>query len=130
MENESPAMAVEAQPGLLPGIKLWPRPEGEKSQDKPPARVKTVQRDQLVLRPMEVEQLLGPEHPARAIWELVGQCDLEAFYDQLRRWKAKRDGRRTIHAYSLAYGCIATCKASPRGGKSSAVVATIRRICG
>ena len=83
MENESPAMAVEAQPGLLPEVKLWPRREAEKSQDKPPARVKTVQRDQLVLRPLEVEQLLGPEHPARAIWDLVGQCDLEPFYDQI-----------------------------------------------
>lgn len=83
MENESPARAVEAQPGLLPEVKLWPRREAEKSQDKPPVRVKTVERDQLVLRPLEVEQLLGPEHPARAIWDLVGQCDLEPFYDQI-----------------------------------------------
>lgn len=74
---------MESQPALLPKVPLWSRREREKSEDKPPARVKTVQRDQLVLRPLEVEQLLGPEHPARAIWELVGECDLGRFYDQI-----------------------------------------------
>lgn len=82
MENEAPTM-LETQPVLLPEAKLWPRVAAEKTEDKPPARVKEVQRNQMVLRPLEVEKLLGPEHPARAIWDLVGGCDLERFYDKI-----------------------------------------------
>lgn len=74
---------MESQPALLAQVQLWSRRGNETSEDKPPARVKPVQRDQMVLRPLEVEQLLGPEHPARAIWELVGECDLEGFYDKI-----------------------------------------------
>lgn len=80
MQNEPPIREVETQPALLPEVQLWSREEKEKSEDKPLVRVKMVQRNQMVLRPVEVEQLLGPEHPARAIWELVGQCDLGRFY--------------------------------------------------
>jgi transposase len=83
MQNESPAGEMESQPALLPELQLWSRKEEEKGEDKPPVRVKRVQRDQWVLRPLEVEQLLGPEHPARAIWELVGQCDLGRFYEPI-----------------------------------------------
>jgi transposase len=87
MENEAATMVetpmVETQPVLLPEAKLWPRGAAEKTEDKPPARVKVVQRNQMVLRPLEVEQLLGPEHPARAIWDLVGGCDLDRFYEKI-----------------------------------------------
>jgi len=38
-----------------------------------------VQRDQMLLCPVEVERLLGPEHPARAIWALVGSRNLAGF---------------------------------------------------
>jgi len=82
-ENEPAVVEMESQPPLLPEVQLWSRRENEKSEDKPAVRVKTVQREQLVLRPVEVEQLLGAEHPARAIWELVGQCDLGRFYDPI-----------------------------------------------
>ena len=40
--------------------------------------------NQLVLRPVDVEQLVGPDHPARAIWELVGQRDLRRFYEKIQ----------------------------------------------
>lgn len=84
MENEVPVMETGSQATLLPEVQLWSRREKEQSEEqseeKPAARVKAVQRDQWVLRSVDVEQLLGPEHPARAIWELVGQCDLERFY--------------------------------------------------
>lgn len=83
IQNGTPEEEMESQPALLPEVNLWIRKEHHKSEDKPPVRVKTVQRDQMVLRPLEVEQLLGPEHPARAIWELVGQCDLERFYETI-----------------------------------------------
>jgi transposase len=34
----------------------------------------------MVLRPTYVEQLIEADHPARAIWEIVGQQNLEGFY--------------------------------------------------
>jgi transposase len=43
-------------------------------------RRKKINRQQLLLRPMEVEKLIEKDHPVRAIWELVGQLDLEPFY--------------------------------------------------
>jgi transposase len=43
-------------------------------------RCKAVERNQLLLRPVDVEKLVGEEHAVRAIWELVGKLDLEPFY--------------------------------------------------
>lgn len=51
-------------------------------QSKP--RVQVIDRRQMVLRPMEVEQLIPPDHPARAIWELVGQRNLSRFYAEIK----------------------------------------------
>src|ERR1700747_2256631 len=43
-------------------------------------RCKAVERNQLLLRPVDVEKLVGEEHAVRAIWELVGKLDVEPFY--------------------------------------------------
>jgi len=42
-------------------------------------RLKRADRQQMILRAVDVEKLIEPEHPARAIWELVGRLDLSAF---------------------------------------------------
>jgi transposase len=42
-------------------------------------RLKRVNRQQMVLRAVDVEKLIEPDHPARAIWELVGGLDLGGF---------------------------------------------------
>lgn len=47
-------------------------------------RFKPVDRLQTVFRTLDVEQLIGPEHPARAIWELVGQLDLSGFEEPIQ----------------------------------------------
>lgn len=73
-------IAHQSQPALLPEATLWPRSPLGPAPDKPPVRVKPVVREQMVFRNVDVERLLEPLHPARAIWELVGQCDLEPFY--------------------------------------------------
>lgn len=46
-------------------------------------RRKLINRQQLLLRPVEVEKLVEEDHPVRAIWELVGQLNLEAFYAEI-----------------------------------------------
>jgi len=50
----------------------------------PKPRVQVIDRRQMVLRPMAVEQLIAEDHPARAIWELVGQRDLSRFYAEIK----------------------------------------------
>jgi hypothetical protein len=58
-------------------------------------RVKPVDRSQLTWQMLDVERLIEPEHPARAIWELVGRLKFEGFYAAI---EAVEGGRR---AYAL-----------------------------
>ena len=46
-------------------------------------RRRLINRQQLLLRPVEVEKLVEEDHPVRAIWELVGQLDLKRFYAEI-----------------------------------------------
>lgn len=62
-------------------------PEGGPGQPAPAApeapsepRLQAVNRQQMAWRAVDVEQLIAEDHPARAIWELVGKLDLSAFY--------------------------------------------------
>ena len=61
--------------------KSWttlPKEEGQR-----PIRRKLINRQQLLLRPVEVEKLVEEDHPVRAIWELVGRFNLEPFYAEI-----------------------------------------------
>ena len=60
--------AQEAAPVAPPGPQL-PKP-----------RLKPVDRKQLLMRTVDVEQLVGEDHPVRVIWEFVGRLDLSAYY--------------------------------------------------
>jgi transposase len=56
------------------------------SSDRPIAalvRCKPVERNQVLLRAVDVEKLVGQEHAVRAIWELVGQLDLTGYYSEI-----------------------------------------------
>jgi transposase len=46
-------------------------------------RVKVINRQQMVLRPTNVEGLVDTDHPVRAIWELTGRLDLKSFYAEI-----------------------------------------------
>jgi hypothetical protein len=50
-------------------------------------RRKEINRQQLLLRPVEVEKLVDLGHPVRAIWELVGRLNLEPSMPRLKRLK-------------------------------------------
>lgn len=52
-------------------------------QDRRP-KVKPIDREQGLLRPVIVEELVGPDHKVRAIWDLTGELDLQAFYGKIR----------------------------------------------
>jgi transposase len=74
--------------GLLPGLRMPPVPEaardGDCGEQTAEARLKVVDRTQLLLRTVDVERLIGEDHPARAIWEFVGQLDLSGYTEQVR----------------------------------------------
>ena len=73
---------------LLPGMPSPPGPgdgrDGDKGEVAAEARLKVVDRKQLLFRTVDVEQLIGEDHPARAIWEFVGQLDLSRYTEQVR----------------------------------------------
>jgi transposase len=47
------------------------------------AKVIPIDRDQNRWVPLAVDRLIGPDHPARAIWTLTGKLDLTKFYEPL-----------------------------------------------
>ena len=59
-------------------------------------RVRLVNRDQFVMRNLDVEQLIAQDHAARAIWELVGRLELSSFYEKVKAWKGVPDSRPLI----------------------------------
>src|ERR1700752_890317 len=72
--NEPPSHSL---PGLETGPSLPPEP---KVAPLVRARVKPVDRSQMVWRSVDVEHLIEEEHPARAIWALSGELELKGFY--------------------------------------------------
>src|SRR6267142_777502 len=65
----------------LPGMEVVstaPAPVSSSVAAKP--RVKAVDRSQITWQMLDVERLIEQDHPARAIWELVGRLNLEGFY--------------------------------------------------
>lgn len=47
-------------------------------------RLKRIDRQQICLRVIDVERLIEEDHPARAIWALVGRLDLSRFYERIK----------------------------------------------
>jgi transposase len=62
------------------------RDEGERA-GKP--RFQPIDREQLFWRMVNVEQLIGEDHAARAIWEFVGKLDLSSYTGEIRAVEGK-----------------------------------------
>src|SRR5438445_12549240 len=43
--------------------------------------IRRINREQMLWRAVDVEQLIGEDHPARGIWELAGRLDLDGCYE-------------------------------------------------
>ena len=61
--------------------KSWTVPPREEAQRA--VGLKQINRQQMLLRLVEVEKLVEQDHPVRAIWERVGRLDLGAFYVEI-----------------------------------------------
>src|SRR5438876_5236840 len=75
--------------------------------------IRYVNRQQMSWRAVDVERLVGDDHPARAIWALVGRFDLRRFYDCIE--SSEQEGGRPafdpqllislwVYAYSQGIG--------------------------
>ena len=65
----------------------------ENANNKP--LIRHVNRQQMSWRAVDVEQLISEDHPARAIWTLVGRLDLRRFYENIES-SAEEGGRPAI----------------------------------
>ena len=86
------------QPGIWPEGELPVRvsePPDTESAHPPAARLQAINRQQMVFRAVDVEQLLEPNHLARAIWEMTGRLDLSAYTAEVRAVEG-RAGRSAI----------------------------------
>ena len=95
MREDPPAVP----PTLWAEGELPPRPaatQGSASLPKPPARFQPINRQQMVFRAVDVEQLLEPDHLARAIWEMTGRLDLTAYSEAVRAVEGGA-GRPPVH---------------------------------
>ena len=80
---------------------------GKRAEHMKP-RLKAINRQQLVMRPMDVEQLVSEDHEVRAVWEFVGRLDLSAYYEgiEVREGEAGRpamDPRLMMSLWIYAY---------------------------
>jgi transposase len=52
-------------------------------------KLKPIDREQGLLRPVIVDELVPPDHKARAIWDLTGQLDLSRYFSKIRSKEGK-----------------------------------------
>ncbi len=68
----------------VPLLEIPEQPVASKDPPPPvPAKLKPIDRSQGVLRAVIVEELVGPDHKVRAIWDLTGQLDLNGFAEKI-----------------------------------------------
>lgn len=58
--------------------------ERHTERDTKDVRVCRVDRKQTLMRVVDIEQVIAEDHPARAIWEILGRVDLSRFYSEIR----------------------------------------------
>ena len=83
------------------GDTLFPVPEGAPAAapaKRPAARLVYANRQQILMRPSDLESLLPPEHRARVVWGFVSKLDLSAFHARI----ASREGTAGRPAFDPA----------------------------
>lgn len=64
--------------------------EGNRNEIKGKPRFECIDRKQMVMRPMDVDQLVDQLHPVRAIWEFTGRLDWSGFIENVRAVEGER----------------------------------------
>jgi len=68
---------------LLPGCEVPAAIEVQKGNEAKKPRLRPINRNQMILHPVDIEYLVPEDHEVRAIWELVGSLDLSCYYDHV-----------------------------------------------
>ena len=68
----------------LPGFESVYGEGPARPREEPSFRLKPINRNQLLLRPVDVEKLVPADHEVRAIWEFAGHIDLTAYYQDIK----------------------------------------------
>lgn len=71
-----------ARDGLFEGLPETPSPERGVAGGRP--RMREPVRDQIELRAMDIDSLIGLDHPARVIWDYVERLDLRGLEDAIK----------------------------------------------
>ncbi len=79
------------------------------------ARLREPQRDQVELRAMDIESLIGADHPARTIWAYVEGLDLRelggcGFMRPVKEWVAHEPWIVSASAMTPIVGCAVGCR--------------------
>src|SRR5262245_51377786 len=77
------------------------REEEPLEQGRRVPRFKAINRQQMMMRSVDVEKLVESDHPVRAIWEILGQLDLSGFEERIRAVEG-RAGQATLSPRLLA----------------------------
>jgi transposase len=99
-------MELESQ-GVLLEIPEQPAVErGAEAQGQ--AKLRTINRDQAMVAQVWVDELIGVDHKARAIWEITGRVDLSRFEEPLKTrvgeaGRAAWDPRLLVSVWVYAY---------------------------
>jgi hypothetical protein len=87
------------KPSEFPSCKIKSLPKARgMSQENPISKqplICHVNRQRLSWRAVDLEHLIGEDHPARAIWALVGRLDRSAFYQAIES-STEEGGRPAI----------------------------------
>lgn len=76
-------------PGMTDSITEIQEPETW-SEPKAKPRFEAIDREQMVMRPVDIDQLVDQFHAVRAIWEFVGRLDLTGFCEDVRAVEGER----------------------------------------
>ena len=82
-------------PLLFPDPEGDDRPTGRPAADPgpaPPPRLRRPDREQMLMRPCSLDELLADDHDARLVWQLVRAWDLSGFLDTIRA-RGERPGQ-------------------------------------
>src|ERR1035441_1814455 len=104
MDGEAQGILLEIpeQPAALAVAKV----EGVVRAAKP--KLKPIDREQGLLRPVIVDELVAEDHKVRAIWDLTGELDLSGYYGKIRSKEGKAgapawDPRLLLSVWVYAY---------------------------
>src|SRR3546814_14973582 len=101
-----------ARDGLFEDLPEQPGPERAAGR----ARLREPERDQIELRAVDLDSLIGAEHPARVIWADVEQLDLSTLEEAVRAGEQTPGQEPASPRQLLALGLYAPSRGGGRRG--------------